>query len=197
MSELFNQIALVVVGWLLGFLSQGIERRRQESLERRRVLTRLDRILMTVAIELTIKKELSANRDLPEPPMLPEDFDRVVDQLGDWEARRGESTIHFQLITLKRLVELAREGYATLEGEGDVPASLSSVYERELKEVGDMTWRLINRVQGAQLGLIGRIRERLRPKLSEGLGSRPTQEELAQPGAPNPPADQKAPLPDR
>jgi hypothetical protein len=187
MSEVLNNSVLVALGWLLGVFSQGIERRRLEYVERRRILTRLDRILEDIFIDIELTKAMKEAGviqtmqgmfDLDESWVkkipahlsdLPDDYDRVVDDLGDWEARQGKYNLYKSLVNLKKLMDSTKQVYAALEAvakqpDVEIPERPLKIYEVQIIAVKKATSELLGVVRDARRSSARRLAMRLKKR---------------------------------
>lgn len=128
-------MVLILFGWTLGVLTNFISWLWKVRVENRRIGTRLKRIIDELFIRMQLKKEFAGGgvvqqtenlsdsptiwrtRFLEHPPSLPADFDKVLDQLSDWEARRGRSRFTNDLLNIKDLTEEAGRIYSSIDSD--------------------------------------------------------------------------------
>jgi hypothetical protein len=127
-----ENIALVMVGWLLSVLTTELKDYRNKEIEKRKLFTRLWLILENIYINLEIAppwpralgiKDVAGALDIeeswkktipPAPPSLPKDFDTVLERVVEWESESGQNTFIKQLHSIRSQLELSHQLYEDL-----------------------------------------------------------------------------------
>jgi Txe/YoeB family toxin of Txe-Axe toxin-antitoxin module len=127
-----ENIALVMVGWLLSVLTTELKEYRNKEMEKRKLFTRLWLILENIYINLEIAPpwpKASAAKDTegapdieeswqktvpPAPPLLPKDFDSVLERVVEWESESGQNMFIKQLNSIRSRLELSQQLYKEL-----------------------------------------------------------------------------------
>jgi len=127
-----ENIALVIVGWLLSILTTELKDYRIKEREKRKLFTHLWLILENMYINLeiapafcqagateamvgTLNIEESWNKTIPPPPpSLPKDFDDVLERVEAWESESGQNTFIKRLNSLRSQLELSHQLYKDL-----------------------------------------------------------------------------------
>ncbi len=127
-----ENIALVMVGWLLSVLTIELKDYRNKETEKRKLFTRLWLILENIYINLEIAppwpkalgtKDVGGALDIeeswkktipPAPPSLPKDFDTILERVVEWESESGQNTFIKQLHSIRSQLELSHQLYEDL-----------------------------------------------------------------------------------
>ena len=125
-----ENVALVLVGWLLSILTTELKDHRTKEGEKRKLFTRLWLILENIYINLEIvpswhkagdteavaeAPEESWKKTLPPPPpSLPKDFDTILERVVEWESESGQNTFIKQLNSIRSQIELSQQLYQDL-----------------------------------------------------------------------------------
>ena len=149
-----ENIALVIVGWLLGILTTELKDYRIREREKRKLFTRLWLILYDIYISLEIApawykaggtENLAGARDIeeswnktipPPPPSLPKDFDEVLERVQEWESENGQNTFVKLLNSLRSQLELSQQLYKELSIQ--VKNDDKHISERELASYANL-----------------------------------------------------------
>jgi hypothetical protein len=95
------------------------------------------------------------------PPTLPQDYGRVSDEIGDWEARQGKNDLSRHLLNLKGLVEGASEIYAVLEKAAreqvDIPDRALGFYRLHIDKIRESVVGLSGKIRKARRGRVRRV----------------------------------------
>ncbi|MGA7954687.1 MAG: hypothetical protein WCA07_14330, partial [Gloeobacterales cyanobacterium] len=127
-----ENIALVMVGWLLSILTTLFKDYSTREKEKRKLFTRLWLILENIYINLEIAPAwnktggadaIAGGLDVeeswkktipPAPPSLPKDFNNILEEIEEWELENGQTTFVKQLHRLRSQLELAHQLYDDL-----------------------------------------------------------------------------------
>jgi hypothetical protein len=182
-----ENIALVMVGWLLSILTTELKEHRIQEREKRKLFTRLWLILENIYINLEIAPawhkaggtevlvgaldiEESWNKTIPPaPPSLPKDFDDVLERVEEWESENGQNTFVKQLNSIKSQLELSHQLYKDLSIQAKHDDEHMS--QRELKSYTNLLADL-KQDTFKTLKLTSPLRFRFLQQLKRGISSR-------------------------
>src|SRR6266403_947919 len=164
--EFGNNLISLTVGWALAIITQQIGRLISSRQQKRKVFTRLHRILEEIFIEIEVQKvskdagvlqtfeglfdvdESWTHKLPPKPPRLPDDFKGVLEQFSDWEAQRGKYEVTKKLYGLESLMRQTAVIYAGLTAfakmpeDNSIPERPLSIHSTNVEEIKKLTSNL-------------------------------------------------------
>jgi predicted DNA-binding ribbon-helix-helix protein len=181
-----ENVALVIVGWLLSILTTELKDYSIREREKRKLFTRLWLILEKIYINLEIAPswhraggteaigaleiEESWNKTIPPaPPSLPKDFDDVLGRVEEWESENGQNTFVKQLNSLRSQLELSNQFYKDLSLQAqDVDKHISerelAIYNNLLADLKKDTFKTLKLTSPLRFRLL----QQLKRKMSSG-----------------------------
>jgi hypothetical protein len=181
-----ENVALVIVGWLLSILTTELKDYSIREREKRKLFTRLWLILENIYINLEIAPswhraggteaigaleiEESWNKTIPPaPPSLPKDFDDVLGRVEEWESENGQNTFVKQLNSLRSQLELSNQFYKDLSLQAqDVDKHISErelvIYNNLLADLKKDTFKTLKLTSPLRFRLL----QQLKRKMSSG-----------------------------
>jgi predicted DNA-binding ribbon-helix-helix protein len=181
-----ENVALVIVGWLLSILTTELKDYSIREREKRKLFTRLWLILEKIYINLEIAPswhraggteaigaleiEESWNKTIPPaPPSLPKDFDDVLGRVEEWESENGQNTFVKQLNSLRSQLELSNQFYKDLSLQAqDVDKHISErelvIYNNLLADLKKDTFKTLKLTSPLRFRLL----QQLKRKMSSG-----------------------------
>jgi hypothetical protein len=183
--EFRNNLISLTVGWALGIITQQIGRLISSRQQKRKVFTRLHRILEEIFIEIEVQRvskdagvlqtfeglfdvdESWTHKLPPKPPRLPDDFKGVLEQFSDWEAQRGKYEVTKKLYGLESLIRQSAAIYAGLTAlaklpEENIPERPLSIHSTNVEEIKELTSDLLRETWPIRLNLYRRTLRRIR-----------------------------------
>jgi hypothetical protein len=179
-----ENIALVIVGWLLSILTTELKDHRIKEREKRKLFTHLWLILENIYINLEIApawhkaggtEAMAGSLDIeeswkkttpPPPPSLPKDFDTVLERVEEWESESGQNTFIKQLNSLRSQLELSHQLYKDLriqakhEDEHMLERELAS-YTNLLADLKQDTFRTLKLTSPLRFRLLQQLKRRV------------------------------------
>lgn len=183
--EFRNNLISLAVGWALAIITQQIGRLISSRQQKRKVFTRLHRILEEIFIEIEVQRvskdagvlqtfeglfdvdESWTHKLPPKPPRLPDDFKDVLEQFSDWEAQRGKYGVTKKLYALESLIRQSAAIYAGLTAlaklpEENIPERPLSIHSTNVEEIKRLTSDLLSETWPTRLSLYRRTLRRVR-----------------------------------
>lgn len=156
---------LLLVGFVFGLLPRIAESRDSESRQKKRSLTKLRRVLEDLFLQMEISKAfreagglqtMQGLFDLDEswawripiaPPSASSDFEKIIDEVLEWETLYGKYEISRQAINLKAQLEHAAYLHQVLSNlakqEIELPERPIAVYTSALNELNTSCSKLL------------------------------------------------------
>ncbi|MDQ2070485.1 hypothetical protein [Natronospira bacteriovora] len=180
-SSAVENLVFLLIGWALSTFTALAVYLWKTNEEKRRVFSRVWRVLEDIFIDVEISKawrqaggieSIKALFDLdegdfkelpPSPPTLPQDYDQVLSDVSDWEARKGAADISKSLGGISGLVQGLTQIYAGMavyvenSRYGPVPERARSAYISQLAQLEKNLQSLFKIVDRHRQGPISRL----------------------------------------
>jgi hypothetical protein len=184
-----EDVVLVLVGWLLSILTTELKEYRTKEKEKRKLFTQLWLVLENIYINLEITpvepapvlskigggETIAGGLDienswkrmtLPAPPLLPKNFDIVLDRVTEWESESGQNLFIKQLNSIHSQIELSQQFYNELivhakDEDKHMPEKELAQYTELLRDLKENTFSLLKRTSPLRFPFFQQLKRKM------------------------------------
>jgi hypothetical protein len=184
-----EDIVLVFVGWLLSILTTELKEYRTKEKEKRKLFTHLWLVLENIYINLEInpveltpvltkagaRETAAGGLDMdtdwkrmtpPTPPLLPKDFDVVLDRVMAWESESGQNSFIKQLNSIHSQIELSQQFYKELivrtkDEDKHIPEKELAQYTELLTDLKSDTFNVLKRTSPLRFPFLQQLKRKM------------------------------------